>query len=143
MKRTPPIKESCSGTKFFGKTFVLQSTSCYRVIKVISSWLHEKIISYLCRGSNVTFYLFYRKCLLAAIWLVEWVTSRELLYCELVKIQDHWTNKFLIFKYIWVCWPEYLRQFNPFSPMLKCYTPYKRQKSARFSDIFRLYSIAL
>ena len=54
IKITPPIIKIDYGTKFFGKSFVPQLISCFKVIRAFSNnWLNE---SYLHRGSNVMFY---------------------------------------------------------------------------------------
>lgn len=57
IKVIPQIIKIGFGTNFFGKTFVLQSVSCSKVMRIHRSWLNEKLFSYIFNGSIVTFYL--------------------------------------------------------------------------------------
>ena len=58
--KTSPIIKIDFGTDILGKPLALQSISCFKAVKVFSSWLNEKLsiaLSYLYHGSSVTFCL--------------------------------------------------------------------------------------
>lgn len=59
--RGPSSYKSWVWNKIFGKTSILQSVSCFKVIRIFNCWLNEKLFSYLSCGSNVMFYLFWLK----------------------------------------------------------------------------------